>query len=384
MICPNCGRQVDDSSRYCPDCGSDIFSSAREREIYSNSAEKRIDNELRQLEMEEKRNNGNVDYMSDSYYSDNFTEDDNYTEQNKQDVTKIFDNSALTKEGYAPFAPDDIDEYGNEKNQTHRNLFIAVIICGSIAIIGLIAFAAILLGRSCNSGDAAVIPTSATEEISEPSAPTTATSVRAKVPDVLNEPESVAVNAIENRGLKASVIKQTSETVESGCVIAQNPNGGEMVEKGSTVVISVSLGPESTQEPDTETSEDTTTAETEASEQQTDVYGQQPTEPEEVTDEPPTEPLERIDTYILPESSSRYLDYTDLADINGFELMLARNEIYARHGRKFEDSEIQGYFDRCTWYHGTTEPEDFDEKTLNSYERANIDFILQKEYGNTQ
>ena len=39
--------------------------------------------------------------------------------------------------------------------------------------------------------------------------------------------------------------------------------------------------------------------------------------------------------------------------------MIARNEIYARHGRKFNDSELQAYFNSKSWYKGTVNPEDF-------------------------
>ncbi|MFR9148557.1 MAG: YARHG domain-containing protein [Hungatella sp.] len=31
-------------------------------------------------------------------------------------------------------------------------------------------------------------------------------------------------------------------------------------------------------------------------------------------------------------------------------LRFAKNEIYARHGRRFHDSELQGYFDQLSWY----------------------------------
>lgn len=48
--------------------------------------------------------------------------------------------------------------------------------------------------------------------------------------------------------------------------------------------------------------------------------------------------------YILPDSDSRYLTDSDVRGLSANELMLARNEIYARHGRKFKDSELQNYF----------------------------------------
>lgn len=61
------------------------------------------------------------------------------------------------------------------------------------------------------------------------------------------------------------------------------------------------------------------------------------------------------------------------------ECKLARNEIYARHGRKFNDEELQAYFDACDWYEGTIEPDDFQESILSETEIANKDVIVEYE-----
>ena len=54
------------------------------------------------------------------------------------------------------------------------------------------------------------------------------------------------------------------------------------------------------------------------------------------------------------------------------ELQLGINEIYARHGRKFSIEKYRNYFSEKTWYNGTVEPENFDERVLNQYEQENI------------
>lgn len=79
--------------------------------------------------------------------------------------------------------------------------------------------------------------------------------------------------------------------------------------------------------------------------------------------------------YILPDSDKGYYMYDNVCEMTQRELMLARNEIYARHGRKFNDPEIQAYFDSKSWYHGYIEPEDFPDGVLNEYEEANIELI---------
>lgn len=83
--------------------------------------------------------------------------------------------------------------------------------------------------------------------------------------------------------------------------------------------------------------------------------------------------------YIIPQSSSRRLTYADVAGLSSWELSMARNEIYARHGRKFNDADIRSYFESQSWYNGYINPEDFDTSVLSDTEVYNIDFIKSYE-----
>lgn len=83
--------------------------------------------------------------------------------------------------------------------------------------------------------------------------------------------------------------------------------------------------------------------------------------------------------YILPDSDSQYITDDDLYDLSESECKIARNEIYARHGRKFNDASLQEYFDSKDWYEGTIEPEEFDESVLNKYEKKNVKTIAKYE-----
>ena len=69
----------------------------------------------------------------------------------------------------------------------------------------------------------------------------------------------------------------------------------------------------------------------------------------------------------------------DLDKLSADECRLARNEIYARHGRRFLDETVQAYFDSQDWYEGTIDADDFSESVLNEYERKNADMILEYE-----
>ena len=88
------------------------------------------------------------------------------------------------------------------------------------------------------------------------------------------------------------------------------------------------------------------------------------------------------DTYLIYGSDIRYITEEDINWMDATTLELARNEIYARHGRRFNAESIQQYFDQQTWYFGTISPEDFSDEVFNEYERANIDFIVAYENGN--
>lgn len=85
------------------------------------------------------------------------------------------------------------------------------------------------------------------------------------------------------------------------------------------------------------------------------------------------------DDDIFPLSSSTYLEISDVDGLTKEECRIARNEIYARHGRLFRDKSLQRYFNSKDWYDGYIEPDDFDESVLNKYEISNRDLIVEYE-----
>ena len=83
--------------------------------------------------------------------------------------------------------------------------------------------------------------------------------------------------------------------------------------------------------------------------------------------------------YVLPDSAKRKLKKSDLKGLSKEELRIARNEIYARHGRMFDDKKLQKYFDSQSWYDGTVPTSEFSEDVLSSVEKKNVAFIRQFE-----
>ena len=86
--------------------------------------------------------------------------------------------------------------------------------------------------------------------------------------------------------------------------------------------------------------------------------------------------------YIFPDSDSVLLTDSEVSGLSKEQLRLGRNEILARHGRRFNDQSLQQYFDSKSWYNGTISPEEFDanlDSRLNDVERANIEIIKKYE-----
>lgn len=86
--------------------------------------------------------------------------------------------------------------------------------------------------------------------------------------------------------------------------------------------------------------------------------------------------------YILPECSIRFYSREELEALSGQQLYYARNEIYARLGRKFKSEELNQYFSRKSWYAPRFEPSEFDGKgdsLFNPYELANRNLIVSIE-----
>lgn len=96
-----------------------------------------------------------------------------------------------------------------------------------------------------------------------------------------------------------------------------------------------------------------------------------------VTDQP--ESNENLGDYILPESDQRLLTEEDLANLTQEQLRYARNEIYARHGRKFTSLDLSCYFESKSWYVPSVEADDFSDECLSEIELKNLELIRRME-----
>lgn len=88
--------------------------------------------------------------------------------------------------------------------------------------------------------------------------------------------------------------------------------------------------------------------------------------------------------FILPDSGSHVYSASELQSFSKRELTLARNEIFARYGRGFNDPDIRQYFESKSWYRQRYTADEFDAllpSPLSPIELQNVDTILEVENG---
>jgi len=78
--------------------------------------------------------------------------------------------------------------------------------------------------------------------------------------------------------------------------------------------------------------------------------------------------------FLFPDSNHRYLGDADLAGLSKVELRVARNEIYARHGRFFKDQTLANYFSQFSWYQPNAV-----EVPISDLEQTNVNTLLLAE-----
>jgi len=80
--------------------------------------------------------------------------------------------------------------------------------------------------------------------------------------------------------------------------------------------------------------------------------------------------------YIISDSSARVISESELTKLTPWQLKVARNEIYARHGRAFVHKDLQCFFAKHSWYKVDS---NFSESSLTTTENKNVATILAYE-----
>jgi uncharacterized caspase-like protein len=96
--------------------------------------------------------------------------------------------------------------------------------------------------------------------------------------------------------------------------------------------------------------------------------------PPPASEPPPPADTRDVGGFIFPDSDRRLLKAGELAGLSKSELRIARNEIYARHGRKFVDAKLRAYFSQFAWYRPR-----YKDVQLNDIEQRNVSLIQSYE-----
>jgi len=81
-----------------------------------------------------------------------------------------------------------------------------------------------------------------------------------------------------------------------------------------------------------------------------------------------------------PDTSIRQFTCADIVDKSKLELRLMRNEVYARHGYRFNNPDLQNYFEKQSWYKPTTlDANHLYDQQFTPIEQYNVKFIKQYE-----
>ncbi|MEZ5669008.1 MAG: YARHG domain-containing protein [Alphaproteobacteria bacterium] len=91
---------------------------------------------------------------------------------------------------------------------------------------------------------------------------------------------------------------------------------------------------------------------------------------------PATDSADCAGAEVLPFSDDRPLTNQDVRYMAGYQLRLARNEIFARHGYRFNSEDLQRFFGARSWYAPVGQ-----NVTLTPVEQTNVEFLRVIEDG---
>lgn len=347
MKCSKCGFELADGAKFCKSCGAQVEAVNDDKNIctacgYENKADAvfctKCGNNIAEKEPQQvvTTDSLNVDYQDD------------YSIPQLKNKAKV---RAVMEEEEPQFYEDVVKEKSSSKGKTAVIIILLLIILAMVGFFGYVFM--------FNDGNIPFINTP-TEPVTEATTEATTeptTEAMADVPSVAGASYQLALQRISDAGLKETHTFEYSDIVSKNCIISQTPEPGTKLKKGETVTLVISNGSQNATTPSTIPKETTTSG----------------------TNSEVNSAVTSTAGYILPDSSSRYLTISDIQGMSADELGLARNEIFARHGRKFQNETYKNYFNSKSWYKGTVEPENFSNSVLNKYESANATFLSDQE-----
>ncbi|GEM_PF-1292730 len=77
--------------------------------------------------------------------------------------------------------------------------------------------------------------------------------------------------------------------------------------------------------------------------------------------------------YILADSSDKSISKSDIKSLSNYDLRIAINEIYARHGYTFKAADLNDYFNNKDWYEPDSSLTDMNDVKISKIEKKNLD-----------
>lgn len=248
-----------------------------------------------------------------------------------------------------------------------------IAVLGVLLILSVVLLVYAVVDRSHRAAAAADPGTSEQTNPSTDTQPTETTVPETTVPET-----TVPETTVPETTVPETTVPETTEPEES-----QSPNGiynpSSRPQNNPPAVTTkpVETTPPTTQPPATEppTTQPPTTEPAVTEPPATEPPATEPpvTEPSDPTE--PTDPEEPKD-FILEFSAEREVTEEDLEGLTHWELLVARNEIYARHGYIFTHEELKAYFESCQWYTPLYPADTFDFGMMSELEVRNAKFIL--------
>ena len=328
MFCTNCGAQMPDGMKFCTNCGQPLRAADSEATAVPTPDATRVMPSAAPAAAAP----ADVDYSGVSAVPDGYTAEYPVTAE-------------------------------PEKEQRGHGLVIAAVILAVLAVLAAGVFVVVvldpfglhLLGGGADAGQTATV----SEQAAEPDAPEVPAEPVLKAVSVQTQPNKVEYLVGESLDPAGLVLALTYDDGSEQTVAYTSDNAADFAfdpaafDTAGGFNVTVTYG------------------ELQAT------FGVTVSEP---APDPAPAPTSSSSDYILPDSSSRLYSTSELSGLSDWELYVARNEIYARHGRTFQKDDLQSYFDGQSWYTPLYSPEEFDSLgLLNSTEQQNAATILSLE-----
>ena len=315
MFCKYCGNRLEDGDRFCGACGHLVEEKPMQETANEDSYKKQ---EEKVPHIKKKK--------PEPEYDNRMTEGMGYGYQMEQH----------------PEDDDDDDEEEWEREEKKEKITFAILGIIIVVLVVAIVFGVVKL-VGAGSGDTKKVPQ-------------------------LNEQMKEDMQKIQDRDEK-----DTEESEDASVA-------DETVKEPETVTPEVTATPEPTQETSPAQEAETTVEPTQqvTPEPTQEAAVQEQHREAEVNDAETASDTENSD-YVIPDSSTRYLTNTDLTGLSEWQMRIARNEIYARHGRIFKSDDLADYFASKSWYTPSVSADQFDNSYLNAIEIENLKLITAYE-----